>query len=202
LFPPYRGVSYGESAVVGMPVPEYRYSRAIAPQHGTHRRSTGASDLDGRIRRSGRAGLFASSSHHKSAIYPRRTPHTLNGASAWRLHRPEFNHAFSTEQRSQRSTENSCKGNGCVDLAESKYGEFEPKARPVCAQQTNFPQKYRKTTQRHYGLDTCGGQMCSAKIKKTPQKSRSSHPNGFSLELMTRSMIPQKSKKTGLSGSP
>jgi hypothetical protein len=66
----------------------------------------------------------------------------------------------------------------------NQYGELEPKAYPACAQTTNFPQKYRKITQRHYSLDTCGGPTCSAKIKKTPQKSRSSHPKRFSLKSL------------------
>jgi hypothetical protein len=61
----------------------------------------------------------------------------------------------------------------------NRYGELEPKAQPSCAQTTNFPQKYRKTTQRPYGLDTCSGPMRSAKIKNTPQNSRCSRPKGF-----------------------
>jgi hypothetical protein len=194
--PSYRGVSHGECPGVGKPVPESRSSRAIARQHGNSRRSTDASDRGRRIRWGGRAALSTSSPHHKSAMSPRRTTHTLDGASAWRLHRPDFNHAFPAEQR---STEYPSRAT-VVLTWRNQCGELEPKAHPACAQQTIFPQKYRKTTQRHYGLDTCGVQTCSAKIKKTPQKYRSSHPNRFSKDLMTKPMIPQKSEKRDIAG--
>jgi hypothetical protein len=197
--PSYRGVSHGESPGAGKPVPESRSSRDIAQQHGNSRRSTDGSDLDRRIRRSGRAGLSASSSHHKSAISPRRTPHTRNGASAWRLHRPEFNHAFTTEQRSQRSTENPWKGDSCVDLAESirrARTDSAPSVRATDDFSAKIPKNHPKALQPRHLRRPDGfrkNQKNSAKIPKFSSQWV------FSKELMTRSMNPQKSEK-GLKG--
>jgi hypothetical protein len=151
------------------------------------------------------AATAPSSSHHKSAMSPRRRNHSLDGASAWRLHRPDFNHALPTEQRSQRSTENPWKGNSCVDMAGS-IRRARTKSAPSVRADDEFSAKIPKN--RPKGLRS--RHLRRPKEFRKNQKNSAKFPNFssqwvMSKELMTRPMLPQKSEKgrsTDISGGP